>query len=440
MNSDKNSELNLKQELEKLKIKYRYLQNEMQVLQEENNKNSEQYFVILAEMQAEEKKRRELEKKLHQSQKMEAIGLLAGGVAHDFNNQLTIIQGYSEIILNQLEKDNPIYNKIEHIANASDRAKSLTLQLLTFSQKQIVQTSNIDLRDILKDMENVLDSICDDIITLDLQIKCDEPFIKADPTQVQQVIMNLMLNARDSMLNGGKIKLILDKHLQKVEDKIKQIKPGEYITLSVQDEGTGIPENIKSKIFDPFFTTKEIGKGVGLGLPTAFGIIRQSNGFIDFESVEGRGSIFTVYFPKIEISSKIDMIIEEKLQNEKMIPKTVLLVEDEEQVRDLLSSALEMQDFKVLTAENGRQGLDVYKKYQNEIDIIISDLIMPDMSGEEMVNAIRQADKAVKVLFMSGYTADMIAEKGILKPHTHFIQKPFKLKKLFIKINKIFNK
>lgn len=374
--------------------------------------------------------RRKLEEQLCQSQKMEAIGQLAGGVAHDFNNLLTIILGYGELLVDMLAVDSPFQPPAREICHAADRAASLTRQLLAFSRKQILTPVVLDLNVVVANTEKMLQRLIGEDIILTTILDPSISQVKVDPGQIEQVILNLAVNARDAMPNGGK--LIVESRNTKltVEDCAghPEWKPGRYVVLSMRDAGCGMTPEVMDHIFEPFYTTKAQGKGTGLGLATVYGIIRQSEGFLTVSSEVGVGTDFTVYLPIVESSP--DVKTSEDLVTPLAGSETVLLVEDEEALRRFIRRSLEKLGYNVLVAANGREGMSIADAHVDEIDIVVTDVVMPELSGRQLAEYLRARDQNLKVLFMSGYTNDAVLRNGISAEQDSFLQKPFSGKDL----------
>jgi PAS domain S-box-containing protein len=364
------------------------------------------------------------EEQLRQSQKLEAIGQLAGGVAHDFNNLLTVIGGYSSMLLGKLPEDSPHRSSLEEIKKASDRASGLTRQLLAFSRKQILQPKVLDLNVVVNDLEKMVRRLIGEDIDL---LAITSPVlgkVKADPGQIEQVLLNLIVNARDAMPKGGKLTIETRNVVHSEEYAQRHLTtPGPYVMLAVSDTGSGIDPAIQQRIFEPFFTTKGSGKGTGLGLATVYGIVKQSGGNIWIYSEIGQGSTFKVYLPRVDEASGG----EENLGSES-VPKgseTLLLVEDEDQVRVILKRILEDQGYQVLAASNGEEALAYSQDLDHDIKLMITDVVMPQMSGRELTERIMVVRPNLRVLYMSGYTDDAIVRHGLLDESLQFIQKPF---------------
>jgi PAS domain S-box-containing protein len=380
-----------------------------------------------------------LQEQLRQSQKMEAIGKLAGGVAHDFNNLLTVIQGYSELILKGLNSDNRLCQDVREILNASERASSLTRQLLAFSRKQVLQPKVLDLNLHVSNMDKMLRRMIGEDIELVTLLAKDLGRIKADPGQIEQVILNLAVNAKDAMLSGGKL-TIETANVELDENYARShiiVTPGNYVILSVSDTGVGMTPEIKEQIFEPFFTTKEKGKGTGLGLSTVYGIVQQSGGNIWVYSEPGLGTTFKIYLPRIEEGT-------ESLRPAAVSTKplggseTILLVEDEEMVRKLACTVLEKNGYRVLEAPNGEEALRIAQEHSaKQIHLMITDVVMPRMSGRELADCLESVRPEMKVLYMSGYTDDAIIHHGVLDPGIAYIQKPFAPDVLALKVREV---
>jgi PAS domain S-box-containing protein len=366
------------------------------------------------------------EEQLRQSQKMDAIGQLAGGVAHDFNNLLTVITGYSELSLRRMAKDDPLRKNIEGITKAGVRAAGLTRQLLAFSRQQMLQAKVLDLNSVVREMDTMLQRLIGEDMDLVTLLKPSLGQIKADPGQLEQVLLNLVVNARDAMPNGGKI-TIETGHTYLDEVYAREhvaVQPGRYVVLTVSDTGIGMDAETKKRIFDPFFTTKEVGKGTGLGLSTVYGIVKQSGGSIWVYSETGRGTTFKVYLPRVDEVTEAEELAN-GAQGVRGGSETILLVEDEELVRNLAGEILEQYGYAVIAAANGEEGLRICKGFDGRIDLLITDVVMPQMSGRELAEHIAALRPDTRVLYMSGYTDDAIVGHGILEEHMSFIQKPF---------------
>jgi two-component system, cell cycle sensor histidine kinase and response regulator CckA len=371
--------------------------------------------------------RRRLEAQFVEAQKMEVIGQLAGGVAHDFNNILAVILGYGNVMMQELGAESPLYQFAEKIQDAAERAATLTRQLLVFSRKQTVQPVVLELNAVVTDMDKMLRRLIDDHVELSLVLGRDIGRVKADAGYVGQVLMNLVVNARDAMPNGGKLEVATSAVTLDSEaaEATGELMPGPYVMLRVTDTGVGMTEEVKARLFEPFFTTKPKGKGTGLGLPTCQTIVKQCGGHISVESEPGRGTTFKVYLPRVELP--LDSSTE--FRNRGPLPRgteTVLLVEDEPAVRQLTRRVLETQGYTVLSAANGQEGLHVAREHTGgPIRLVVTDVIMPLMSGKVMAEWLMATYPELKILFTSGYTDDAIAHHGVLHPGVAFLPKPY---------------
>jgi PAS domain S-box-containing protein len=389
-----------------------------------------------------EKEMANLQEQLRQSQKIEAIGRLAGGIAHDFNNLLTVIKGYSQLSLLDLKENNPLWENIQEIQKATQRATDLTRQLLAFSRRQILDPRVLDLNSLLRDTEKMLRRMIGEDIELVTRFSEDLGRVKIDPGQIEQVILNLAVNARDAMPSGGKL-TIETANVESDEGYALThlgVIPGHYVRLSVSDTGVGMSREVQEKAFDPFFTTKEKGKGTGLGLSTVHGIVTQSGGKIWVYSEPGHGTTFKIYFPSVE--GKLDT--QDGKNETESFPagtETVLLVEDEPSVRDLANRLLKLQGYKVLEAANGEEALRLGQENTGEnIHLLLTDVVLPQMGGKELADQLKIFRPGIKVLYTSGYTDYAIVHHGVLNSGTHFLQKPFSLKTLSQKVREALDK
>ena len=381
--------------------------------------------------------RRQLEEQLRQAQKMDAVGRLAGGVAHDFNNLLMVINGYTEVLLEQLEQGSAMHHKVQSIQQAADRAATLTRQLLAFSRKQLLELKVVDVNTVIGDMERLLRPLIGENIELVTRLSTETGHTRADAGQLEQVIMNLVVNAKDAMPEGGK--LTVESSDVTVRHSFREhrfIQPGRYAVISVTDTGHGMDKETQSRIFEPFFTTKEKGKGTGLGLSTVYGIVKQSSGYVFAQSELGAGTTFYVYLPRVEDSAE-ELSPAQSQQSEAGGCETVLLVEDEESVRELVRLTLAARGYKVLEAENGECGLRVSESFKENIDILITDVVMPGIGGRELAKKLLALRPGISVLYLSGYTEDAVITQGAPGPSTAFLQKPFTLQNLAKKVREV---
>jgi len=381
--------------------------------------------------------RRQLEEQLRQAQKMDAVGRLAGGVAHDFNNLLMVINGYTEVLLEQLEKGSAMHHKVQSIQQAADRAATLTRQLLAFSRKQLLELKVVDVNTVIGDMERLLRPLIGENIELVTRLSTQTGHTRADAGQLEQVIMNLVVNAKDAMPEGGKLTVqSSDVTVRHSFREHRFIHPGRYAVISVADTGHGMDKETQSRIFEPFFTTKEKGKGTGLGLSTVYGIVKQSNGYVFAQSELGAGTTFYVYLPRVEDPAE-ELSPAKSQQNEAGGCETVLLVEDEESVRELVRVTLVSRGYNVIEAENGECGLRVAEAFKEHIDILITDVVMPGIGGRELAKKLLLLRPGISVLYLSGYTEDAVVTQGALGPSTAFLQKPFTLQNLAKKVREV---
>jgi PAS domain S-box-containing protein len=366
------------------------------------------------------------EEQLQQAQKMEAVGRLAGGIAHDFNNLLTVISGYSAMALKRLTPDDSLCTSLQEIQAASDRAAALTRQLLAFSRKQVLQPTTFDLNRVVADLLKMLNRLIGEDVDL-VGALCEEPApVRADPGQIEQVIVNLLVNARDAMPGGGRLTIgtrVVDAR-PPAGPGGAPLPPGRYVLLSVRDTGHGIPADAMDHIFEPFFTTKEPGKGTGLGLSTVYGIVRQSGGDVRVESESGRGTVFEVYLPHVEGTDERAGLGAAETEAPRGT-ETVLLVEDEEGVRRLVNSVLASRGYTLLEATNGAEGLRIAGEYGGAIHLLVTDVVMPETGGHELAERLVRARPGMRVLFISGYTDDLCWPHGTFGERVSFLEKPF---------------
>ncbi|MBU0962258.1 MAG: response regulator [Proteobacteria bacterium] len=381
-----------------------------------------------------EQEKQKLERQLLQAQKMEAVGTLAGGIAHDFNNMLSVIIGYVELLNDKFPKESFVLADLAEIEKAALRSRDTTRQLLAFSRQQAIAPKAINLIDHIGKLEKTLGRLIGEDIDLLVRTEKDLWEINFDPSQVDQILINLAVNARDAMLNGGKVTIeaenvVLDEEYCLIHHEAI---PGEYVLLMVSDNGSGMDTETLSHAFEPFFTTKKIGKGTGRGLATVFGIIKQNEGLIDVYSEPGQGTTFKIYIPKTMAGAQPKE--KEKRSLDDSVTGTVLLVEDDKMVCEMTQKMLENLGYNVLVAENPTAALSLCEKSAVVINLLLTDVIMPDMNGAELRDRIFALCPEIKLLFMSGYTATIISRHGVLDSGLKFIQKPFSKKELAQKV------
>jgi two-component system cell cycle sensor histidine kinase/response regulator CckA len=376
-----------------------------------------------------------LEQQFHSAQKMEAIGQLAGGIAHDFNNMLTAVLGNANLLLDDLDSASPFRADVEEIVKAAERAAALTRQLLAFGRKQVMQPVSVDLNTSVRDLMQILRRVIGEHIELSTVAASELWPVRADPTQIEQVIMNLVVNARDAMPTGGRMSIeTANVELDELyaSDHIS-VRPGRYVRLTVSDTGTGIDEATKRRLFEPFFTTKERGKGTGLGLATVYGIVKQSGGYIWVYSELGHGTTFKVYLPVGEEAPQVAHPVEPPAR----LPggsETILLVEDEPSVRQLARVLLERAGYRVIPAANAQEAVERFESTEAEIDLVITDVVMPGASGPALLRYLWERRPSLKVVFMSGYADDAVPTLGRLDKDAVFLQKPFTGERLINKV------
>ena len=382
-----------------------------------------------------------LQEQLRHSQKMEAIGRLAGGIAHDFNNLLTVIKGYSQLSYIGLKEGDPLRVNIDEIQNAAERAASLTQQLLAFSRRQVMEMKVLDLNTLLRDLDKMLRRIIGEDIELSTLLAKDLGRAKIDPGQIEQVIMNLAVNAKDSMPSGGK--LTIETANAELDESYARnhadVKPGRYVMFSVSDSGMGMTPEVRERVFEPFFTTKEKGRGTGLGLSTVYGIVKQSGGNIWVYSEPSHGTTFKIYLPRVD--EPLEELRKKAMGEE--LPhgsETVLVVEDEEKVRTLTVEILGRQGYRVLEASQGDDALAVSEKHKGPIHLFLVDVVMPGISGTGLAKHLTSLHPETRILYMSGYTDDVIVHHGVLENGVNYIQKPFTIDELTRKVREVLDK
>lgn len=378
-----------------------------------------------------------LENEIRHSQRMESVGRLAGGVAHDFNNILTVITGYSDLVLSSMTEDNELRTDVSEIRRAADRAVALTRQLLAFSRKQLMQPKSIAAREVLEQARMLLTRLIGENVELAVRTQDKNERFLADPAQIEQVVVNLAVNARDAMPNGGK--LILESSVVefKIDDQTLPMgmDPGRYIRIVCIDSGTGIDEETLHHIFEPFYTTKQRGKGTGLGLSTAYGIVRQSGGFIYVDSEPGIGTTVEMFFPIVDESGDVEEA-DEEVTAPAAAAGTILLVEDENAVRNYTANILDRIGYTVIEARDGEEALEIVHERGNDLDLVISDIVMPKMGGPELLDAIAESHPEVKVIFMTGYAGDYFVQSELPADYELMISKPFSSHELLSLISK----
>jgi signal transduction histidine kinase/CheY-like chemotaxis protein len=389
---------------------------------------------------ADNTERKRLEEQFRQSQKMEAVGRLAGGVAHDFNNLLTVITGYCQMLLERLSPADPLAGDMQQVMKAAERATTLTKQLLAFSRQQIVQPKVVDLSGLVADMDHILKRLVGEDIDVVIRGRNDGCRVRIDPGQLEQVIVNLVVNAKDAMPGGGKVSIetnVVD--ISARGSPHAALLPGPYVTLTVRDTGVGIPEDVRAHLFEPFFTTKERGRGTGLGLSTSYGIVKQNRGEILVSSQTGTGSAFEIYLPRVEDPPDIEVVpqVERRIDRG---TETILVAEDEEGVRRVVVEMLQQQGYHVLAACGGPEALELYNSLDERVHLLITDVVMPKMSGPELADRLRGKQPSLRVLFVSGYTDSDIVHHGVLNVGTHFLQKPFTPDSLASKVREVLQK
>ena len=385
-----------------------------------------------------EEEREKLQAQFHQAQKMESVGRLAGGVAHDFNNMLGVILGHTELAMQETGASQSLYADLVEIRTAANRSANLVRQLLVFARKQTIAPLVLDINETVENMLKMLRRLIGENIELSWRPCVDVWPVKMDLTQVDQVLANLCVNARDAILGVGNITLetsnaSIDENFCR---NIPDASPGEYVLLTVRDDGCGMGKETLGKLFEPFFTTKEVGKGTGLGLSTVYGIVKQNGGFVDVESAQGQGATFSLYLPRADIVDAQRQSVERPSQAP-MGTETILLVEDEKSILAMAKKMLERHGYRVLAAGNPKEALDLARNNSGRVDLLITDVIMPTMNGKELAEKLSELVPGLKSLFMSGYTGEAITESGVVDEGVHFLQKPFSLKTLTDRVREV---
>jgi PAS domain S-box-containing protein len=379
-----------------------------------------------------------LEEKLRQSQKMEAVGRLAGGVAHDFNNLLTVIEGYCRLLADRLESDPAAREQVKRIDDAAERAASLTRQLLAFSRKQVLQPRVINLTSLVANLDKLLRRLIGEDIELLTKTAPDLGLVKTDPSQIEQVIMNLAVNARDAMPDGGR--LTLETANVELDSSYAEehpgVIPGPYVMLAVSDDGTGMTAETQARIFEPFFTTKELGRGTGLGLSMVYGIVSQSGGHIWVYSELGHGTTFKIYLPRTDEKAS-NFLVEKQVVSSLRGTELILVVEDDPQLRELVNNILTASGYSVLAPTDAQAIHSIAEDALSKINLLLTDVVMPGINGRELARQFVSRNPGIKVLYMSGYTENAIVHHGVLDESTHFLQKPFTPTALTAKVREV---
>jgi PAS domain S-box-containing protein len=378
-----------------------------------------------------------LEQRLAQAEKLQAVGRLAGGVAHDFNNLLTVIAGYGEMVHQQLGTEGPLRYEVEQILNAAERAAVLTRQLLAFGRKQVLQPRILDLNTVVAGMESMLRRLLGDDVELVTRLEPGLATVEVDAGQIEQVLMNLVLNARDALADGGRISIATREGVLDERDAAAHspARPGAYIVLEVADSGAGMDAATLAQIFEPFFTTKEVGKGTGLGLATVYGIVDQSGGFVSAASELGAGTTIEVHLPRVD--AEILAVKPEPMKVPMRGTETVLLVEDADAVREMLGRALADGGFNVLVARDGSEALRLATAHDGSIEILMTDVVMPGLSGPRTAELVTRARPGTKVLFISGHSDESFIRQGTMAPGQSFLSKPFRLEALLRRVREL---
>jgi two-component system, cell cycle sensor histidine kinase and response regulator CckA len=382
--------------------------------------------------------RRRLEAQLRQAQRMEAVGRLAGGVAHDFNNLLTVISGYTEMLLDDLPSGDRLRDPVLMMRQAGEQAAALTSQLLAFSRRQVIEPQVLELNSVVSNLTKMLRRLIGEDIELSVALAADLDRVRIDPRQVEQILMNLSVNARDAMPHGGRVTIetanaTVDEHFAQFTPGLT---PGRYVLLAVTDSGLGMDENTRSRIFEPFFTTKDPGKGTGLGLAMVYSIVQQAKGHIEVYSELGHGTVFKLYLPSVDGADQPTEATDDQAASLQGT-ETILLVEDAEGVRALLQDVLTMYGHQVLVARDGEEGIRLANDHTGPIDLIITDIVMPRMGGRELVEQVVTARPTVRALYLSGYTDEAVMRHGVLEAGAAFLQKPFTARQLMTKVRHI---
>ncbi|MBN2420478.1 MAG: response regulator, partial [Deltaproteobacteria bacterium] len=398
-------------------------------------------WVDISERKKSEEENKKLQKQLLQAQRMEAIGNLAGGVAHDYNNISSVVMGYAELALLGLEPGEPLHEYITQILVASKRSTEITKQLLAFARRQPITPVILDLNSTIEGMLTMIKRLIGEDIDLAWAPGANVWPVKVDPSQIDQILVNLCVNARDAIENTGRV-TIETENVVFDEDYCSEhlgFKPGEYAMFAVSDDGTGMTAEQQEKIFDPFFTTKVLGKGTGLGLATVYGIVKQNNGFINVYSEPGKGTTLRIYFPKEDSSQLFQTVHKKEHAPSEGKGETILVVEDDIAILKLLESVLQKLQYKILSTSSPKEAIRLAEKHQGKIDLLVTDIILPDMNGRELADELRKKDNDLKILYMSGYTANVIVHRGVLEDGINYIAKPFTMDNFTARVREVLN-
>jgi nitrogen-specific signal transduction histidine kinase/ActR/RegA family two-component response regulator len=400
------------------------------------------YGLDVSQRRQAERALQESEEQFRQAQKMEAVGRLAAGVAHDFNNLLTVISGHSNLLLLDLEKNDPRRSSVEDIAAAGDSAAGLTQQLLAFSRRQVLQPKVVDPNTVVSQVSKMLRRLLGEDVDVVIVPRPDTGHVKADPGQMEQVIINMAVNARDAMPEGGRLtvstgNVTLDERFTRQHTGLD---PGEYVALTMKDTGVGMSEQTLVHVFEPFFTTKGSGKGTGLGLSTVYGIVKQSGGYITADSEVGTGTTFTIYLPRVDAAGETVKQADAMSAKRHAGSETILLVEDAEGVRAVARRILSEAGYTVLEADGGQAAIEQSTEHRGAIHLLLTDVVMPHMNGKEVAQHLGRSNPELKVLFMSGYTDDAIVHRGVLEPNIELLEKPFTVSGLLAKVREVLDR
>lgn len=396
-------------------------------------------WVDISERKNAEQEKEKLQRQLQQAQKMEAIGNLAGGVAHDYNNISSVLMGYAELALDTIKKDDPLHDYLTQILGATKRATDITKQLLAFARRQPIAPKILDLNNTIDSMLSMIKRLIGEDIDLAWIPAKNTWSVRMDPAQVDQVLVNLCVNARDAIDNVGKVTIETDNVIfdRKYCADHLGFKPGEYAMLAVSDDGIGMTPEQQRKIFDPFFTTKGLGKGTGLGLSTIYGIVKQNNGFINVYSEPGKGTTFKIYLPKEDMAPSEKQVQKKALETSVGQGETIIVVEDDNANLELIEIILKKLKYNVLCTSNPKDALRLVSEFSGKIDLLITDIVLPDMNGRELSIELNKQYADLKVLFMSGYTANVIVHRGVLDEGINYISKPFSINDFAEKVNEV---